>query len=462
MHRSSMEMDSFFGKISKYSGSVPSRKRKRNFGFPLNRRSESYEDCIVCFDGDDFELCDRMGCPNPYHPSCVKREKVLVQAKENLNSGTGEDKISALPDSLLYYILSFVSIKDAATTSILSKRWRPLWLSQLFLNLDDEPFPDSPTFCNFVYSLMAMRDITLPILSFHLQCWNDYDCRDIYNFLYIAIQRGVENLNIDFSHSLFSQMTLPSFVFSSKTLSILKLKQITLNEVPFVNLPSLKALYLDVVTFTYYELILKLLSGCPILQYLGTNNLVVELPYSERPVISLSNLIRANICDIHIEFDWLQNVERLRATVLMEKLPYTFQRIAMFHNLTYMELIINYQHFPRAWMFNGMIKLLEYCPKLQSLIIEEGFTFHKLYDEDWEEPKIILKCLSSHLRICSLRNFKGMKCGLHFAKFIMKNSRVLSVMTIQSPEFTDTNAKHRMLMELSSCPKSSTCKLLFE
>jgi hypothetical protein len=89
------------------------------------------------------------------------------------------------------------------------------------------------------------------------------------------------------------------------------------------------------------------------------------------------------------------------------------------------------------------------------------FTFHKLCDEDWEEPKIILKCLSSHLRICSLRNFRGMKCGLHFAKYIMKNSRVLSVMTIQIPNFTDTNTKHRMVMELSPCPKCSTCKLLF-
>ncbi|AES81185.2 hypothetical protein MTR_7g089530 [Medicago truncatula] len=56
-----------------------------------------------------------------------------------------------------------------------------------------------------------------------------------------------------------------------------------------------------------------------------------------------------------------------------------------------------------------------------------------------------------------------MKCGLHIflTKYIMKNSRVLSVMTIQIPKFTDTNTKHRMVMELSPCPKSSTCKLLF-
>jgi len=73
---------------------------------------------------------------------------------------------------------------------------------------------------------------------------------------------------------------------------------------------------MDVVTFAYYEYILMLLSGCPILQDLGANNLRVALPYSEGRVISLSNLIRANICDIHIEFDWRQNVEHLHATIV--------------------------------------------------------------------------------------------------------------------------------------------------
>ncbi|PNX93525.1 F-box/LRR-repeat protein [Trifolium pratense] len=40
-----------------------------------------------------------------------------------------EDRISSLPDPILHHILSFLPTKLAATTSILSKRWNPQWLS---------------------------------------------------------------------------------------------------------------------------------------------------------------------------------------------------------------------------------------------------------------------------------------------------------------------------------------------
>ncbi|CAL4907641.1 unnamed protein product [Urochloa decumbens] len=50
--------------------------------------------------------------------------------------GVGEDNLSTLSDDLLRRILHFVPFKEAASTSVLSRRWRSLWRSSGAVNLD--------------------------------------------------------------------------------------------------------------------------------------------------------------------------------------------------------------------------------------------------------------------------------------------------------------------------------------
>ncbi|XP_058783152.1 F-box/FBD/LRR-repeat protein At4g26340-like [Vicia villosa] len=231
-----------------------------------------------------------------------------------------KDRISDLPNSLLDHILSFLPTKDAVATSTLSKRWKPLWRSQLSLYFDDRSFPGTFAFCQFFYSFVTMRlrDSILPILSFHLNFHYRFYNKDFHNFLYVHITRGLQTLIIHISHSHYSN-TLPSFVLTSNTLSVLKLMKITLNDVPCVDLPSLKVLHLKYVTFKCYAYLQKLLAGCPILQDLQTNHLRMKIPNKMYNLgFAIFNLVRANISgDIMIiSLEWFHNVEHLRIQLL--------------------------------------------------------------------------------------------------------------------------------------------------
>ncbi|KEH15851.1 F-box/RNI/FBD-like domain protein, partial [Medicago truncatula] len=352
----------------------------------------------------------------------------------------GEDRISALPDSLLYHILSFLPMKDTAATTVLSKRWKPLFLSQLILNFEDNPFPNPSQFRRFLNSFIAERDNNLPILSFNLKCRFRYFKYDITKFVTNVVQRGVQNLSID----LLFHGRVPTCVLTTKTLAVLKLKRLTF-DVPHVHLPSLKVLHLEHVTFGYFEYITKLLSGCPILNELETKDLFIE-QYSRVlrvVVLSLPNLVRANISDDLIRYDWLHMAQHLRIRQTRE-----IVLDSMFHNLTHLELIFNFMHSSGSLKWSWIMKLLENFPKLQTLIIEEVDIVHNFGDKGWEDPKVVPRCLLSHLTTCSLRNYSRINCELPFARYIMQNSRILRTMTIQSAEFLDTNTKLQMFMEL--------------
>ncbi|WJX35638.1 Zinc finger FYVE domain-containing protein 26 [Trifolium repens] len=365
------------------------------------------------------------------------------------------DRINALQDELLHHILSFLPTKEAAATMILSKRWKPL-LS--VINLDDKHFPDPSTFRQMFNSFTTIIDKTLlPIHSFQLICRNHYCKDDISNFVNTVVQWDVQHLSIDLSNSLF-----PTFVLTTKFLSVLKLTRLQLDDFHYVDLPSLKFLRLESVTFALYSYMVKILSACPVLEELETKDLTVNKIYL-RPncpnsdVTGLSKLARANISGENVFYYCLNNAEHLQLHVTN---PYGL--VNMFHNLTYLELafdLLPSRGFVKwSWLMNQLPK----TPKLQTLIIHEVDTVNNFGDEKWFVPKFVPECLVYHLTTCSIRNYSRINLELPFVKYIMQNSRVLSTMTIQVAKSVESDAKIQMCKELSLCPmNSATCELLF-
>ncbi|CAL9243394.1 unnamed protein product [Arabidopsis halleri] len=106
------------------------------------------------------------------------------QARVNeLSSRLKEDRISQLPDHLiLYHILDHLPIKALVTTSVLSTRWRSLWLSVPCLKLNSRKFSNSISFVSFGDMFFNSDPVskTCRKLIIYLKTFKVYLCQCIY------------------------------------------------------------------------------------------------------------------------------------------------------------------------------------------------------------------------------------------------------------------------------------------
>ncbi|XP_057422359.1 F-box/FBD/LRR-repeat protein At4g26340-like [Lotus japonicus] len=242
------------------------------------------------------------------------------------------DRISVLPSEVLCHILSFLPTEDVVATTVISKRWRSLWLLVPTLDFDYQRYISSnnnrsqSSFVRFVYAtILGGSCFPQPIKTFHLIC--DSSISDTTIWLNAAMQqRQVQNLEIEFrSKQHRVPGTIPFSIFSSTTLVVLKLHSVRFRAFPSsVDLPSLKALHLSNVAFKKAQLFFELLHGCPILENLEANGVLCFFcTFEEDRLISLPKLVGADLSDminLPIAMKVFSNVEFLRLEkVCMER-----------------------------------------------------------------------------------------------------------------------------------------------
>ncbi|CAH8384124.1 unnamed protein product [Eruca vesicaria subsp. sativa] len=181
-----------------------------------------------------------------------------------------EDMFNRLPNPIISHILSFLPTKEAASTSVLSKRWRLLFIS--VTNLDFEGDEESPTFVGFVDRVLALQG-NAKLNRFSLNFTDYPDPDTVTGWILNVLKRGVSEIVLS-----VSDYPLPPEIFVSKSLVKLKLEggeglSFTA-DVAKVLLPKVKTLEIESVEFEEGGVgFVKLLSGCPVLEELVLMNL---------------------------------------------------------------------------------------------------------------------------------------------------------------------------------------------
>uniref|UniRef100_A0A0D3ALQ5 F-box domain-containing protein n=1 Tax=Brassica oleracea var. oleracea TaxID=109376 RepID=A0A0D3ALQ5_BRAOL len=177
------------------------------------------------------------------------------------------DRLSILPDDLIFKILSFVQSIVSVSTNLLSKRWCSLWkhvpnLVYLDPHIECEYWRAS----RFIDKFLLLRDAHA-LETMHLYISQNCPPTHIETWVGIAVSRGVRDLLVFRCRPCFRPIRLPRSLYTCKTIATLSLHQAFIVDVPLnICFPSLKSLSLEFVEFPSDETVHRLLSGCRVLE----------------------------------------------------------------------------------------------------------------------------------------------------------------------------------------------------
>ncbi|XP_058767187.1 FBD-associated F-box protein At1g66310-like [Vicia villosa] len=141
----------------------------------------------------------------------VKRRKNRMKIK---------DRISDLPDSIILHILSFLNIKQALQTCILSTRWMNLWKQPPTPVLISSQLTTADIFIEFVSLIFSNRNISTDLYTLRFRSSNVTEQSLLETILNYAVSHKVQQLDV---HVKCDIQQFPTCLLSCRSLTSLDL-----------------------------------------------------------------------------------------------------------------------------------------------------------------------------------------------------------------------------------------------
>ncbi|KAF2596215.1 hypothetical protein F2Q68_00007694 [Brassica cretica] len=397
-----------------------------------------------------------------------------------------EDMISKLPDSLLCQILSYLPTKDTVGTSVLSHRWKSVWLLVPNLDLSSSEFPDYNAFVSFMDRLLAFsreENSLLYKLKLSIQKEDEKDQSCVTRWIDSVANPKLKHLDIEctLANRKFLEV-IPQSLYVCDTLVSLRLHRVSLGELESVSLPCLKTMRLEHNVYASDASLELLISSPPALEDLSVVRMVPDN-------VKVLRVRSQSLTRFHVDYllgegdDYVDalvrgegsgvliDAPRLKYlkfdddlsdskiittnTVSLEKVNVAF----VFGEHDFIDVV----DLPKKNMVRGFFNSISGVKEMKI----SSHTMEDYYDPSREEEaedirlsSVVPPCLMSSLESVKIKRFNRGPVNMEVARYFLENSLVLKKLVLDF-RCSVVEEGFYMLRDLLALPRrSSSCQVL--
>ncbi|CAN1180344.1 Putative F-box/LRR-repeat protein At5g02930 [Linum perenne] len=231
----------------------------------------------------------------------------MVSRSKKIQEMKGIDRISDLPDSILYHILSFVDTKSSVKTSILSRRWRCVWKYVDVLTFSSSSLRSNRGFEQYVDKVLSLRCDGSRVRKVRIDFEGEQSMHLWDRIMKYAASHGIQELFIC-DHYARSLNVVASVCSCYQSLKVLELNRISFGQNVFglwSRLELIESLTLTRCAFNNDDVFAYFPSIGIVAPKLQSLSLEIDPFYRTRiPDLSKSNLPSLNRANIKLLGNW--------------------------------------------------------------------------------------------------------------------------------------------------------------